>query len=42
MATVEEDLLHALSPSERATLHQLVRRILESQAASAKVEAARA
>ena len=42
MATVEEDLLHALSPSERATLLQLVRRIIESQAASAKAEAARA
>lgn len=42
MATVEEDLLQALSSSERATLHQLVRRILESQAASAKAEAARA
>src|SRR2546427_1640140 len=42
MATVEQDLLHALSPSERVTLHQLVRRILESQAASAKAEATRA
>ena len=42
MATVEEDLLHALSLSERATLYQLVRRVIESQAASAKAEAARA
>jgi DNA-binding MarR family transcriptional regulator len=42
MATVEEELLHALSPSERATLRQLVRRILESQTTSAKAETARA
>ena len=42
MTTVEEDLLKALSSSERATLHQLVRRILESQAASAKAQTARA
>jgi MarR family transcriptional regulator, lower aerobic nicotinate degradation pathway regulator len=42
MAKLEEELLAALSPSERAKLKQLVRRVLESQAASAKQpEAAR-
>jgi DNA-binding MarR family transcriptional regulator len=42
MARLEEDLLSALSLSERATLKQLVRRVLESQAASERQpEAAR-
>ena len=36
MAKLEEELLSALSPSDRATLKQLVRRVLESQAASAR------
>jgi MarR family transcriptional regulator, lower aerobic nicotinate degradation pathway regulator len=36
MAKLEEELLSALSPSERATLKQLVRRVLASQAASAR------
>src|SRR5207244_300211 len=42
MDKLEQELLSALSPSERATLKQLVRRVLESQAASARQpEAAR-
>jgi DNA-binding MarR family transcriptional regulator len=42
MAKLEEELLAALSPSEQASLKELVRRVLESQAASAKQpEAAR-
>ena len=42
MDQLEQELLSALSPSERATLKQLVRRVLESQAASARQpEAAR-
>jgi DNA-binding MarR family transcriptional regulator len=36
MDKLEQELLSALSPSERATLKQLVRRVLESQAASAR------
>jgi DNA-binding MarR family transcriptional regulator len=36
MAKLEEELLSALSPSERAMLRQLVRRVLESQAAPAR------
>jgi MarR family transcriptional regulator, temperature-dependent positive regulator of motility len=36
MARLEEELLSALSPSERAALKQLVRRVLESQAAPAR------
>lgn len=36
MARLEEELLAALSPSERATLKQLVRRVLQSQAASTR------
>ena len=36
MAQLEEELLSALSPSERATLKQLVRRVLQSQAALAR------
>src|SRR5690349_145749 len=34
MDKLEQELLSALSPSERAALKQLVRRVLESQAAS--------
>lgn len=42
MAKLEEELLSALSASERTTLKQLVRRVLESQARSARQpEAAR-
>jgi len=37
MAKLEEELLAALNPSERATLKQLVRRVLESQAAKSPV-----
>jgi DNA-binding MarR family transcriptional regulator len=37
MAKLEEELLTALSPSERATLKQLVRRVLESQAPKSPV-----
>jgi DNA-binding MarR family transcriptional regulator len=37
MAKLEEELLAALSPSERATLKQLVRRVLESQATKSPV-----
>jgi len=36
MAKLEEELLSALSPSERATLRRLVRRVLESQATPAR------
>lgn len=36
MDKLEQELLSALSPSERATLKQLIRRVLESQAASAR------
>ncbi|GAC1483261.1 MAG: hypothetical protein PVSMB9_09070 [Candidatus Dormibacteria bacterium] len=36
MVQLEEELLSALSPSERATLKQLVLRVLQSQAASAR------
>src|SRR6266851_3576217 len=36
MDKLEQELLSALSPSERGTLKQLVRRVLESQAASAR------
>jgi MarR family transcriptional regulator, temperature-dependent positive regulator of motility len=36
MAKLEEELLTALSPSEQAALKQLVRRVLESQAAPAR------
>ncbi|HEY4845152.1 MAG TPA: MarR family transcriptional regulator, partial [Candidatus Dormibacteraeota bacterium] len=36
MDQLEQELLSALSPSERATLKQLVRRVLQSQAASAR------
>lgn len=36
MDKLEQELLSALSPSERAKLKQLVRRVLESQAASAR------
>ena len=36
MAKLEEELLSALSPSDRATLKQLVRRVLESQASSVR------
>jgi DNA-binding MarR family transcriptional regulator len=38
MAKLEEELLSSLSSSERATLKQLVRRVLESQAASATAQ----
>jgi DNA-binding MarR family transcriptional regulator len=41
MVAVEENLLHDLSQAERATLKQLVRRILESQAAAKEAETAR-
>jgi hypothetical protein len=42
MAKLEEELLAGLSASERATLKQLVLRILQNQAASARQpEAAR-
>lgn len=41
MATLEEDLLQVLSQAERATLKQLVRRILESQAVAKEVGTAR-
>src|ERR1700736_5616275 len=40
MDKLEQELLSALSPSERATLKQLIRRVLESQAASARQPAA--
>jgi DNA-binding MarR family transcriptional regulator len=40
MAGLEEELLGALSASERATLKHLVRRILDSQAAARESEAA--
>lgn len=36
MARLEEELLYALTPSERATLKQLVRRVLQSQGAPAR------
>jgi DNA-binding MarR family transcriptional regulator len=36
MVQLEEELLSALSPSERATFKQLVLRVLQSQAASAR------
>ena len=36
MDKLEQELLSALSPSERTTLKQLVRRVLESQAASTR------
>jgi DNA-binding MarR family transcriptional regulator len=41
MAKLEEDLLAGLSPSERATLKQLVVRVLQNQAAARQPEAAR-